>query len=155
MALDLHRHAPGDPALEQVLALIRTGFAYMDGVIDPPSSMHRLTLADLDAQADRGEVWSLGDPVQACVVLTPKAGCLYLGKLCVATAAQGQGHARRLVDLAVERARARGLPCVELQTRVKLTANQATFAALGFVETGRTAHPGYDRPTSVTMRRMV
>ena len=25
--------------------------------------------------------------------------------------------------------------------------------ALGFVETGRTAHQGYDRPTSVTMRK--
>lgn len=30
-----------------VLALIRSEFAYMDRVIDPPSSMHRLTEANI------------------------------------------------------------------------------------------------------------
>ena len=44
-------------------------------------------------------------------------------------------------------------PLIELQTRVELTANHRAFRALGFVETGRTAHQGYDRPTSVTMRK--
>ena len=28
---------------EELLAVIRESFAYMDGVIDPPSSAHRLT----------------------------------------------------------------------------------------------------------------
>ena len=42
---------------------------------------------------------------------------------------------------------------MELQTRVELTGNQRAFRSLGFVETGRTAHQGYDRPTSVTMRK--
>jgi hypothetical protein len=45
-----------------------------------------------------------------------------------------------------------GLDHLELQTRVELTENHATFRAMGFVETGRTAHPGYDR-TSITFRR--
>jgi hypothetical protein len=52
-------------------------------------------------------------------------------------------------------ARALGRPLLELQTRVELTENHAIFAALGFREVGRTAHPGYDRPTSVTMERPV
>ena len=47
------------------------------------------------------------------------------------------------------------LPVLELQTRVELTENHATFRALGFVEVARTAHPGYDRPTSITFRRPV
>ena len=50
-------------------------------------------------------------------------------------------------------ARAAGKPVLELQARVELTGNQAAFSRLGFVETERTAHAGYNRPTSVTMRK--
>ncbi|MFZ3580580.1 GNAT family N-acetyltransferase [Loktanella sp. DJP18] len=143
----------GDPALGHVLALIRTAFAGMDGRIDPPSSMHRLTLADLDMPTV--EVWAIGAPPLACVVLTPQADTLYLGKLAVAQAAQGQGLARVLVDKAVDRARALGLPSVTLQVRVKLTGNHAAFAAMGFEEVARTAHPRFDRPTAITFARAV
>lgn len=136
-----------------LLALIRAEFAYMDGVIDPPSSMHRLTEADLARQAEVGEVWAVGNPPVACMVLTVAGDWLYLGKLAVAGAARGTGLARALVDCALVRAGAMGLQGVELQTRVELTGNQATFRALGFDEVGRTAHAGYDRPTSVTFRR--
>jgi predicted N-acetyltransferase YhbS len=89
------------------------------------------------------------------VILTPQEDTLYLGKLAVAHAARGQGLARRLIALSLERARALGLATVSLQTRVELLENHATFAALGFEMTGTTAHPGYDRPTSVSFRRAV
>ena len=147
------RIGPADPTLAQVLALIRTAFAGMDGRIDPPSSMHRLTQDDLAAPGV--EVWAVGAPPVACVVLTPQADTLYLGKLAVAGPARGRGFARILTDHATDRARALGLPGVTLQVRVELTENQATFTRLGFVEVGRTAHPGYDRPTSITYRRPV
>lgn len=145
------RLAADDPALPAVLDLIRGAFAYMDGVVDPPSSVHRLTLNDLR----RGEVWALGEPPAAALMLTVKGEALYLGKLAVAEGQRGRGLARRMVDTALARARALGLTSVELQTRVELTANQAAFAALGFAEVARTAHPGYDRPTSITWRRSV
>jgi len=138
-----------------LLALIRRAFASMEGVIDPPSSLHHLTpetLATLSAQA---EVWVIDTPPRACVILTPKPDALYIGKLSVDPPHQGRGHARRLIDLAETRARALGLPALELQTRVELTDNQATFRHLGFVQTAATAHPGYDRPTSLTYRRPV
>ena len=67
------RLLPDDPRLADVLALIRSAFAYMDGVIDPPSSMHDLTLDTLRAQARTGEVWVLPG---ACVVLTPQPDTL-------------------------------------------------------------------------------
>lgn len=137
------------------LRLIQTAFAYMDGLIDPPSSMHQLTVADLAKQAEMAEVWTIGTPAIACMVLTPKPGCLYLGKLAVAAAHRGRGLARIMVDLACTRARALALPVVELQTRVELTSNQAAFRSLGFVEVARTAHPGYDRPTSITFQKTV
>jgi ribosomal protein S18 acetylase RimI-like enzyme len=135
-----------------VLRLIQSAFAYMDSRIDPPSSMHRLTVEDLARSA---EVWAIGHPPAACMVLTPKENSLYLGKLAVAGNQRGKGLARRLTDHACARARALGLPAVELQTRVELIENHKAFRALGFTETGRTAHPGHDRPTSVTFRKPV
>ena len=150
--VQVRRLGPDDPALSGVLSLIRTSFAYMEGRIDPPSSMHRLTLPDLSAQAETAEVWAVEDEgrVVACVVLTPKADALYLGKLAVAVGHRGRGLARRLVRLAEERARALRLPKVELQSRGGLTENHSAFAALGFIVAGETAHPGFDRATSLT-----
>ncbi len=153
--MDAYRLLPGDPRLAEALRLIRDSFAFMDGRVDPPSSMHRLTLEEMERQAASAEIWALGDPVTACVVLTPKPDCLYLGKLAVNGRLRRAGLARRLVDLALARARVLGLPQVELQVRVELIENQAAFARMGFTETGRTAHAGYDRPTSITMRRPV
>ena len=77
---------------------------------------------------------------------------MYLGKFAVETARQGQGIGRQLFEVAADAARAEGYREIELQARVELTENHVAFAAMGFCETGRTAHAGYDRPTSVTMR---
>jgi GNAT superfamily N-acetyltransferase len=138
-----------------LLRLIREAFAGMEGRIDPPSSMHALTPEAVAEQARTGEIWVIGTPPVACLFLTPKPGALYLGKLAVLEGHRGHGLAQALVDRAESRARELGLPALELQTRVELTENHATFRALGFVETGRTAHPGFDRPTSITFRRPV
>jgi ribosomal protein S18 acetylase RimI-like enzyme len=148
-----------DPALwPPMLALLWQAFAFMEGRIDPPSSLRDLSPEVLSAQARAGEIWIIDGAdggIAACIVLTPKPEALYLGKLAVAAAYRGQGLARRLIDLAATRAREMGLPVLELQTRVELVENQAAFRAMGFVEVGRTAHPGYDRPTSITYRRAV
>ena len=139
-----------------VLALIRAAFAGMEGRVDPPSSARDLTEDSIRAQATQGEVWQIGhDPVLACIFLSVRPGALYLGKLATAETARGQGLARRLVDHAAARARALDLPLLELQVRVELVENHAAFAAMGFVQTGATAHPGYDRPTSFTFQRKV
>ena len=50
-------------------------------------------------------------------------------------------------------ARAAGMSVIELQARIELTENHLTFERLGFREIARTAHPGYDRATSLTMRK--
>ena len=144
-----------DPALwPPILALLHEAFAYREGRIDPPSSLRDLTPEALTRQTETGEIWVIGAPV-ACVFLTPKPGALYVGKLAVVASHRGQGLARRLIDLAEARARERGLPALELQTRVELVENQAAFLAMGFREVERTAHEGYERPTSITYRRAV
>lgn len=140
------------PAL---LSLLHRAFASMEGIIDPPSSLHSLTATGIAEQARKGEVWVIGQPALACVFLTPKPDALYLGKLAVDPMHQGHGHARALVELAAHRARALGLPVLELQTRIELTANHAAFRRMGFVKTAATAHPGYNRPTTLTFRRAV
>lgn len=135
--------------------LIRDAFAGMEGRIDPPSSARDLTPESIARQAETGEIWVIGAPPVAGLFLTPKPGRLYLGKLAVAGSHRGQGLARALVDLAEARARTLGLPVLELQTRVELVENHAAFAAMGFRQTGATAHPGHDRPTSLTFTRPV
>ncbi|MEL7213707.1 MAG: GNAT family N-acetyltransferase [Pseudomonadota bacterium] len=149
------RCGPDDPRLPAILALIRIGFAGMEGRIDPPSSMHNLTVEHIAEQARSGEVWVCGSEPVACVFLTEKPACLYLSKLTVALAYRGTGFARRLVDLAETRAQALGLCKIELQSRVELTENHAAFAKLGFVVTAETRHPGYCRTTSLTMQKDV
>lgn len=149
------RRAGADEDWGALLRLIRAAFAEMEGRIDPPSSMHRLTEAAIAAQADAGEVWVIGAPVVACVFLTPRPGALYVGKLAVAGHMRGQGLARALIGVAEAQARTLGLPVLELQTRVELRENHAAFAALGFRQTAATAHPGYARPTSLTFVRDV
>ena len=152
MDLTPYRLGPSDPALQAVLTLIQSSFAFMEGRIDPPSSMQNLTLGSVSKQAETGEIWGIGHPVQACVFLTPKPGSVYLGKLAVAPNARRQGLAHRLIGLAAARAAVLRCSFVELQTRIELVENHATFEALGFREVGRTAHPGYDHPTSITYR---
>jgi GNAT superfamily N-acetyltransferase len=122
----------------------------MEGVVDPPSSVRELTPASLSRAP---LVLVAGEPPEGCVICTPGPGALRLGKLAVRPDRQGRGIARALIVAAGAEARAMGLPALELSTRVELAGNHAMFRRLGFVETGRTAHPGYDRPTSIAFRK--
>ncbi len=155
MEKPLIRRLRAEDDMRPVHALLVQAFAFMAGVIDPPSSMDRMTSADLARDAAQSELWVIGDQPLACVILTPRADTLYLGKLAVAQSHRGRGLSRLLVDHAAARAGALGLPSVTLQVRVELAGNLAAFQAMGFSETGRTAHPGHDRPTSITLWRPV
>lgn len=149
------RHVSSDRELTLILELIRNSFSYMDSRINPPSSMHRLTLADIAAKCETGEVWSMGNPVRACVMMTLKEDSLYLSKLAVAETARRTGYARHLVHLAEWRAIVLGKPYLELQTRIELTENHVAFTKLGFEKIGEGSHEGYEKPTYLCMRKSV
>jgi GNAT superfamily N-acetyltransferase len=127
----------------------------MDARIDPPASALRLTAAAL-AEKAREETLLLatdGDSLIGCVFVRPQGDALYVGRLAVRADRRRAGIARRLLDAAAAHARGAGLAHLELETRIELTENHATFAALGFVKTAEHAHAGYTRPTYVTMRK--
>jgi len=142
---------------EELLTLIRASFAYMDAIIDPPSSAHQLSMDALEKKAreETGFAAFSGDVLAGCVFIKEKADHFYLGKLAVAPAFEGQGIGRKLMEKADEEAVARGKPVMELQTRIELTRNHKVFEKLGYHITAETAHPGYDRTTSITMRKEI
>jgi predicted N-acetyltransferase YhbS len=142
---------------DDVLALIMRAFAPMEGVIDPPSSAHRLTVESLRAKVGHETAFMAlkEGRVVGCVFALERADDFYVGKLAVEPGFQGQGVGRRLMQAAEELARSRNKTAIELQTRIELTGNHAAFARLGFREIARTAHKGYDRPTSITMRKVL
>ena len=138
-------------------ALLVDCFAFMAGRIDPPSSLERMDPATLrrKAETERLVVVRAGDELVGCGFLSVSPEAIYLGKLAVSPAHRGRGILREIVRLATDMAREAGKSKLELQARIELVENHATFAALGFRKAGETSHPGYDRPTSITMVKAV
>lgn len=137
--------------------LISEAFAFMDGRIDPPSSIKAMgpdVLRNKAMSEDLFVIRDAGAPV-ACLFGQSKGDSYCVGKLAVAAPYRRRGLARRLLDHAATHACAQGAAVLELQTRVELVENHATFARLGFHQTAATAHPGYSRPTSLTFQRLL
>lgn len=146
---------PGDEAMVTTLELIKSSFAFMAGLIDPPSSVERLTLKKLKTMAEVGRVLVIGKPVIACVVATPLPHALYLGKIAVDPSMRGQGLVRTLIEKCEALAEDLGKNCLELQVRIELVQNEKMFAKLGFIKVSDDCHLGYDRVTEITMQKPV
>lgn len=140
-----------------LLGLVRDAFAYMDSRIDPPSSLKRMGVEALKAKAAQETLIVAEDDgaIIGCAFAALQDDCVYLGKVAVAQSARGKGVARAMFAAAEALALAHGREFLELQTRVELVENHAAFAALGFKKVAESSHPGYNRPTSITMRRRV
>ena len=138
-----------------LLALILRAFAYMDGRIDPPSSALALTPESLEHRATT-ETMLLAyeaDRLVGCAFLADRGDHFYLGKLAVEPDCHGRGIGKALMQAAEGHAMAAGKSAIELQTRIELVENHRMFERLGFREIAQTAHPGYKRHTSLTMRK--
>ncbi len=146
---------PTDIDVAALHRLLQEAFAYMADRIDPPSSLTRMTQADIAAKIRTEDLFVLRDGTRpvACLFGTARTHTYYIGKLAVAETHRGQGLARRLIDAAARHAHIHGHTALELQSRVELLENHAVFTRLGFHRAGETAHPGYTRPTSYTFRR--
>lgn len=138
-----------------LLTLLHAAFAYQNDRIDPPSSLHRLDATSIAQKAkDERLFLALEDGhLLGCIFARPQPDSVYVGKFAVRPDRQGEGIGRRLMQAAEEFALQSALPVLELETRIELTENHDTFASMGFVKIAEKAHEGYDRPTSITMRK--
>ena len=128
-------------------------YAYMDGRIDPPSSLLTVTPDDLARKAatERLIVATADDAVVGCLCCQPKSDWLYVGKMAVVPSLQRAGVGRMLIAEAARLAAAGGFVGLELETRVELVENHRAFARMGFAKVAETSHPGYSTITSITM----
>ncbi|PIE14177.1 MAG: GNAT family N-acetyltransferase [Rhodobacterales bacterium] len=135
--------------------MLRRAFAYMEGRIDPPSSMANMSVEDLRNTSEASEIWVIeeADRPIASVTLTPTDSTLYLDKLATSPTHRQEGLARELLTLAENRAQALNLSSITLNTRVELVDNHATFHAMGFEYVGEATHKGFDHPTSLIYRK--
>lgn len=139
-----------------IAAVIAASFAQYRGRLVPESGAFRETAATIAAELDRGAGAILAErngEMLGCVLVEEKEGDLYFGRLSVVPMARGRGLAKQLIDAVEAEARRRGLAGVRLGVRIVLTDNQRLFLALGYRETSREAHPGFDHPTSINMRK--
>ena len=152
--LVLRAGTAGDAAA--IARVIAASFEQYRGKLNPESGAFRETADGIAAELARGAgaiVAERNGEMLGCVLVEEQEGDLYFGRLSVMPSARGQGLAKQLVDAVEAEARRRGLPAVRLGVRVVLTDNQRLFRALGYRETSREAHPGFDHPTSINMRK--
>lgn len=144
----------GDAAA--IARVIAASFEQYRGKLNPESGAFRETADGIAGELARGAgaiVAERNGEMLGCVLVEELEGDLYFGRLSVVPSARGLGLAKRLIDAVEAEARRRGLPGVRLGVRVVLTDNQRLFQALGYRETSREAHPGFDHPTSINMRK--
>jgi ribosomal protein S18 acetylase RimI-like enzyme len=144
----------GDAA--SLAATIAAAFEQYRGRLTPASGAFRETAEGISRELGGGAGAIIAEQdgeALGCVMIKPVEDDLYFGRLAVVPSARGRGIARRLVEAVEAEAVRRGLAGVRLGVRIALTENQRLFAALGYVETSREAHPGFDSPTSITMRK--
>jgi ribosomal protein S18 acetylase RimI-like enzyme len=137
-------------------ATIAAAFEQYRGMLEPESGAFRETAGGIAAELARDSgaiIAERNGKVVGCVMVKLMDDDMYFGRLSVLPSARGLGIARRLVKAVEDEARRRELAGVRLGVRVVLADNQNFFASMGYVETGREAHPGFDHPTSINMRK--
>jgi predicted N-acetyltransferase YhbS len=154
--IDISKVDDGFGRWDELLKLICEAFAYMDGIIDPPSSAHDLTLENLRQKANDEACFVACDEngkLLGCIFCKTEPATLYIGKLAVSPLAQGKGVGAALCAVAEQMAQQLGLKALRLQTRIELTANHATFGRWGFEKTAERSHAGYERLTYIEMQK--
>jgi GNAT superfamily N-acetyltransferase len=142
---------------EAVASLIQAAFAQLPVPLDPAPSALGVNAAAVSAHlaCGGGAVSQTGEAIVGCVFWAERSGGLYVSRLAVAPRARRLGIARSLLGAAEDAAVALHLPRLHLGTRLALIANRRLFAACGFVEVARHAHPGYVEPTWVEMEKLL
>lgn len=107
--------------------------------------------ADYAALIAAGRV-HVTDGLEGLIVLIPEDGVLLVDNVAVRPELHGKGIGRGLLAYAEDEARRLGLPALRLYTNVKMAANIALYASLGYVETGR---QGIEGRAALLMRKVL
>jgi predicted N-acetyltransferase YhbS len=137
-------------------ATIAAAFEQYRGKLVPESGAFAETADGIARELSNGAgafVAERNGAVLGCVMTKLEEGDLYFGRLSVLPAARGAKLAAGLIAAVENEARRRGLPGVRLGVRIALPDNQKLFHSLGYREISREAHPGFDHPTSINMRK--
>jgi GNAT superfamily N-acetyltransferase len=155
MSIEIIQAAQGFNQWVKLLELLHAAFAYQNARIDPPSSLYKLDAQSLCQKAGEENLFLAfeGEELIGCAFARMKPASVYVGKVAVWPARQGQGIGRLLMHAVENFAQSTGKPILELDTRIELVENHKTFSALGFVKVAEYSHPGYTRTTSITMQK--
>ena len=143
------------PESAAVAELIRAAFEEYRGRLAPESGALGETAETIAAAfADHAVIVAeAAGRLVGCVLATRQGDDLYLGRFAVHPDFRRYGIASRLLAEAERHARATGASALALGVRIALPDNFRYFAARGFREIGRTAHAGFDHPTSIAMAK--
>lgn len=140
-----------------LVAIVHAAFGEYRDRLEPPSGAHRETPVSIQQALHTG--WAvlacINDTAAGCVFFHQENNHLYLGRLSVLPAFRRHGLGRVLTEYVEQRARALGIPCVQLGVRTALPHLQAYYERLGYRMVRYEAHPGYTVPTSVVMEKQV
>lgn len=124
---------------EELLALILSSFAYMDGIIDPPSSAHRLTPQSLAEKAGSEIAFVAVEKgaLLGCIFCKPEDGALLSRQACGCPFISGQGP-RKAAPYNSGRHRIRDGPaCIETGNTHRTCRQPRNLRPLGIYQDGR------------------
>jgi predicted N-acetyltransferase YhbS len=138
-----------------VVAVTRVAFDEYLGQLDPPSGVHKETVASMREKLASGHsvLALLDDQVVGSVFYRPEPEYVYLGRLAVLPAYRNRGVGGALIAYVEQRARELGRPRVRLGVRVGLPHIRARYERIGYVLVEERFHEGYTTPTYVIMEK--
>jgi GNAT superfamily N-acetyltransferase len=135
------RATPADAA--RVWELQRAAFAEYLAVQDPPPSVWRASVADVQQWLRDGGgllAW-LGDALVGSIVWSYRGSVLYVQHVSVHPAFRRRGLASRMMIWLEAEARLEGYTQLGLRIRSAVRGNKALYESLGFIVTDTVPHP--------------
>jgi ribosomal protein S18 acetylase RimI-like enzyme len=130
------------PDLPAVTELNAVAYArYSDRMEHPPGPVQH----DYAPEIAAGQVWLVGEPAIAVLVLVPGEDHLLINDIAVHPSAQGRGIGRQLMAFAERQATESGLGLLTLYTHETMVENIAFYTRLGYRETARHTDDGFRR----------
>lgn len=154
---ELEIQLASDADAETIAQILHEAFREYDGVLVPPSGVHKESADSVRAKMQTGQ-WLLAREdgrAVGCVWCEPNDGYMYLGRLAVLPERRKHGIGNALLDAAEARARQRGFARVRLGVRVVLADMRAAYERRGYVFVETHMHDGFVEPTYVILEKQL